>query len=132
MVTRQTVSAGGDLSVRLLVVSDSWLYRYSLERELEAQSFTASVAPSAHAAARVASFAPDVVLVDVRRLETLRLVHELAASHSARILAVELADGDVFALACAEAGAIGAVRLSATLDELVDAVESAVAGEAVF
>lgn len=120
------------MSVRLLVVSDSWLYRYSLGRELEARSFTASVAPSAHAAARIASFAPDVVLVDVRRLETLRLVHELATSRFARILAVELADGDVCALACAEAGAIGAVRLSATLDELVDAVESAVAGEAVF
>lgn len=120
------------MSVRLLVVSDSWLYRDSLEQELLARSFAVSVAMSENAVARAASSVPDVVLVDVRRLESLSLVHQLAVSNGTRVVAVELADGDVYALACAEAGAIGAVRSSATLDELVRAVVSAVAGEAVF
>jgi DNA-binding NarL/FixJ family response regulator len=120
------------LSVRLLVVSDSWLYRDSLEQELEARSFSVSVAMTDSAVSRVSSYPPDVVLVDVRRLDALRLVHELAVLHGTRVVAVELADGDLCALACAEAGAIGAVRSSATLDELVGAVSSALAGEAVF
>src|SRR5437868_5618492 len=107
------------MAVRLLVVSDSWLYRDALEDELEARSFAVSVAMSANAVARAVSSAPDVVLVDARRLDSLRLVHELAVSVGARVVAVELADGDLYALACAEAGAIGTVRSSASLDELV-------------
>ena len=116
----------------VLIVAESRLYAESLAHELELRGFATFFAAPADAVASAESHGADVVLVDVRRAASLRLVRQLAASPGAPIVAIELPEDDVPALACAEAGAIATVPSSATVNELTSVLSSAVPGHAVF
>jgi DNA-binding NarL/FixJ family response regulator len=96
---------------------------------LRRHDLTVSVARAGDAVERATSSSPDVVLVDMRQVESLRLVHRLV-SVGARVVAVGITEA--YALACAEVGAIAAVPSSANIDELLDVLEAVVAGNAVF
>jgi two-component system, NarL family, nitrate/nitrite response regulator NarL len=121
--------AGGP-PTNVLVVDECRLSADALAHELQERNVTAAVATAGDAVERAASSNLDAVLVDMRQAGALRLVHELAMSAGARVVAVGIAEDN--AVACAEVGAIAAVPSSATLDELLEVLESVVAGRAVF
>ena len=118
--------------ITVLVVAESRLYAEALADELNLRGFVAYFAPPAEAASGADGVLVDVVLVDVSRVASLPLLRRLAASPNARVVAIELPEGDGHALACAEAGAIAAVPASATVDELTNVLSAAAAGHAVF
>jgi DNA-binding NarL/FixJ family response regulator len=118
--------------ITILIVAESRLYAESLAHELDQRGFTTVFAAPADARTSSKAYGADVVLVDVRRIESLGVLRQLAASPGARVVAIDLPEGDVPAFACAEAGAIATVSSSATVDKLTSVLSSAAAGHAVF
>jgi two-component system nitrate/nitrite response regulator NarL len=118
---------------KVLVVAEARIHAESLAQALESRGFAASFALPADPALCAASSAADVVLVDARRGNSLHLVGELAGSPAARVVVIEPPEGgDAHALACAEAGAIGTVPSSGSVDRLAEVLSSAADGDAVF
>jgi DNA-binding NarL/FixJ family response regulator len=131
-VVRTTLSV-----VRLLVVAEVRLYREGIQNALAARPRFAVVGAASNADEAlklIASHQPDVVIVDMatrQSLEIARTIHEQAAgvAPGMKIVAfgVEELEGDV--LTCAEAGLSGYVPFDASVDDLVERVESVVRGE---
>lgn len=119
--------------VRLLIVSDTRLYREGLARVLATDGRVEVVksAPSMEEAmAALAACHPDVVLVDAASLEALPGVGAiLDAFPVVRIVALGVADAERDVIAFAEAGVAGYVFRDASLEELLATVESAARGE---
>lgn len=73
---------------------------------------------------------PDVVLLDIGAPDGLLALRELAGTvPGVRILAITVPDRESDVVACAESGAAGFVTRGASLEELVDALESVARGE---
>jgi DNA-binding NarL/FixJ family response regulator len=123
--------------VRLLVVAEVRLYREGIQNALAARSqfvVVGAVSDADQALKHIASHQPDVVILDMatrQSLEIARTIHEQAPAirREVKIVAfgVEELEGDV--LACAEAGLSGYVPFDASVDDLVERVESVVRGE---
>jgi len=123
--------------VRLLVVAEVRLYREGIQNALSARSQFAvvgAVSGADQALKYIASHQPDVVILDMatrQSLEIARTIHEQAPAIKPEIkvvaFGVEELEGDV--LACAEAGLSGYVPFDASVDDLVERVESVARGE---
>jgi DNA-binding NarL/FixJ family response regulator len=123
--------------VRLLVVAEVRLYREGIQNALAARSQFAvvgAVSDADQALKHIASHQPDVVILDMatrQSLEIARTIHEQAPAIKPEIkivaFGVEELEGDV--LACAEAGLSGYVPFDASVDDLVERVESVARGE---
>jgi DNA-binding NarL/FixJ family response regulator len=122
----------GDRRLRVLVVDDHELFRTGLRVLLEEEGFDVADAESAEAALRrLASFGPDVVVMDMNMpgmsgVEATPLV--LAAAPNAAVLMLTIADDDERVLDAVRAGASGYLLKDAELAEIVRAIRSIAAG----
>jgi DNA-binding NarL/FixJ family response regulator len=121
--------------IRALVVSDIRLYREGLAAALAASRRCDVVATAADvSAAREATEAhrPDIVLLDLALVDAADAVADLAlADPPVKVVALGVREVPSEVIALAEAGVAGYVTRDATLDELVDVVESVARGEMV-
>jgi DNA-binding NarL/FixJ family response regulator len=119
--------------IRALVASDIRLYREGLAEGLRSSGRVELVGTAADPAASIAAagdLAPDVVLVDLAMTGWEETVRELVATgDEIRVVVLGVREVEDEVLACAEAGVSGYVTREASLDELVDVVESVGRGE---
>jgi two-component system, NarL family, nitrate/nitrite response regulator NarL len=117
------------------VISDIRLYREGLceilsQREGIEVAGAAADVDSALPVIRELVAEPDVVLLDIGAPDGLLALRELASTvPGVRILAITVPDRDSDVVACAESGAAGFVTRGASLEQLVDALESVARGE---
>lgn len=131
------MSPGIDTPVRILVVDDHPIWRQSVARDLdEAGHHVVGTAGDGAQAVRVAKATrPDVVLLDLHLpdmsgAEVTRLL--LAADPATRVLVLSASGERQDVLDAMTAGATGYLVKSAELAELISAVRSVAAGQAVF
>lgn len=118
--------------VDVVLIAETRFYREGLADALARVDGIRVVgtATGADALARLRSLAPDVVLLDTAVAGMLDLLRTMvAASPSARVVALALPERDSEVLTCIEAGASGYVTDDASLAELVDTVERVARGE---
>lgn len=123
--------------VRLLVVAEVRLYREGIQNALAARSQFAvvgAVSDADEALEQIALHQPDVVILDMatrQSLDIARTIHKQAPAIQPGIkivaFGVDELEGDV--LQCAEAGLSGYVPFDASVDDLVERVESVARGE---
>lgn len=124
--------------IRVLVADDQDLVRAGITATVNAQdglTVVAEAADGAQAVGAAATWAPDVILMDIRMpgtdgLEATRRI--LAAAPSARILVLTTFDADELVHAALAAGACGYLVKDAPIDELATAVRAAGRGDAVL
>jgi len=120
---------------RALVVSDIRLYRDGLADALSAggRCEVVATAPTGFAALQAtAAYRPDVVLLDLALVDAGDAVAHLAAvDPPVKVVALGVREIPSEVIALAEAGVAGYVTRDATLDELVEVVESVARGEMV-
>lgn len=122
-----------DRGTSALIISDIRLYQEGLSYALKSREYPRVVGTAAtreEALAQIRENLPDIVLLDMAMpasLETVRAI--LAVAPDARIVAFTVSDGDQDVLACAEAGVIGYVPRSGSMEDLLAVVRSAVRGE---
>ena len=127
-----------DLPVRLLIVDDHPVVRDGLRGMFEGEEgfeVVAEATNGADAISKARAHDPDVVLMDLRMPEmdgvsAIRQMTELGIP--ARVLVLTTFDTDSDVLPAIEAGATGYLLKDAPRDELLRAVRSAAAGEAVL
>ena len=131
------MSPGIDTPVRILVVDDHPIWRQSVARDLdEAGHHVVGTARDGAQAVRVAKATrPDVVLLDLHLpdmsgAEVTRLL--LTADPATRVLVLSASGERQDVLDAMTAGATGYLVKSAELAELISAVRSVAAGQAVF
>jgi len=121
--------------IRALVVSDIRLYREGLADALTGGGRCEVVATAADVFSAVnaaEAHRPDVVLLDLALVDAGDAVADLAALEPpAKVVALGVLEVPSEVIALAEAGVAGYVPRDATLDELVDVVESVARGEMV-
>jgi two-component system nitrate/nitrite response regulator NarL len=119
--------------IRALVASDVRLYREGLADGLCRSGRIEVVGTAADGDASVArarELVPDVVLVDLAMVDWEQAVRAIvAAGAEARVVVLGVHEVEDEVVACAEAGVSGYVTREASLDELVDVVESVARGE---
>jgi DNA-binding NarL/FixJ family response regulator len=119
-------------AIRVLVVDDHDLFRTGLRALLEEEGFEVADAVSGPAAARrVASLAPDVVVMDMNMpdmdgVEATRLVK--AAAPHASVLMLTIATDDLRVIEALCAGASGYLLKDASLEEIAAGIRAAAAG----
>jgi DNA-binding NarL/FixJ family response regulator len=124
--------------IRVLIADDESLVRGGLRMILEAHKDieVAAEAEDGHRAVRLAEqLQPDIVLMDIRMpgldgLEATRRI--LAARTGARILVLTTFDLDEYVYEAMRAGASGFLLKSARPQQLVEAVRTVVAGDALL
>ena len=120
---------------RALVVSDIRLYREGLAAALSAggRCEVVATAPTGFAALQATeAHRPDVVLLDLALVDAGDAVAHLAAvDPPVKVVALGVREIPSEVIALAEAGVAGYVTRDATLDELVEVVESVARGEMV-
>jgi DNA-binding NarL/FixJ family response regulator len=124
--------------IRVLIADDESLVRGGLRMILEAQKDieVAAEAEDGHRAVRLAEqLEPDIVLMDIRMpgldgLEATRRI--LAARTGVRILVLTTFDLDEYVYEAMRAGASGFLLKSARPQQLVEAVRTVVAGDALL
>jgi two-component system nitrate/nitrite response regulator NarL len=117
---------------RLFVMSDVRLLRDGLVAALSSQPAVILVGSSQLfvTATDLAEAHPDVVLLDVAKLDNLKLSLPLRQIlPKVKIVAFALADIDEEIIACAEAGISGYVSRAGSVEDVVAAVHAAVCGE---
>ena len=121
--------------IRALVVSDIRLYREGLAAALSAggRCEVVATAPTGFAALEATeAHRPDVVLLDLALVDAGDAVAHLAAvDPPVKVVALGVREVPSEVIALAEAGVAGYVTRDATLEELVDVVESVARGEMV-
>jgi two-component system, NarL family, nitrate/nitrite response regulator NarL len=119
-------------TLRLLIAGNTRLYCDGLELLLASQSRcrVTGVAYDAPAAMELlASRPPDIALVDIGMPSSCELIRAICSSqHAPRVVALSVEEVADVIIRCAEAGAIGYVTRSASLGDLVEALERAYAG----
>lgn len=119
--------------IRVLIASDTRLYREGLLASLErAGSFDVVGTASDRAAclASVRALRPQVVLFDLAMAGAAEALPETAAAASGtRVVVLGVREVESEVIACAEAGVSGYVTREASLEELVSVVESVARGE---
>jgi two-component system, NarL family, nitrate/nitrite response regulator NarL len=119
--------------IRALVASDIRLYREGLADGLRASGRVEVVGTADDDRASVAcaqALDPDVVLIDLAMAgweEAVRAI--VVAAEEARVVVLGVREVEDEVVACAEAGVSGYVTREASLDELVEIVESVARGE---
>jgi DNA-binding NarL/FixJ family response regulator len=118
--------------LRVLVVDDHEMFRTGLRALLEEEDFDVADSDSAEAALRrLASFGPDVVVMDMNMpgmsgVDATPLVLEAAPDTAVLMLTIASADEGV--LEAVQAGAAGYLLKDAELAEIVGAIRSVAAG----
>jgi DNA-binding NarL/FixJ family response regulator len=126
------------MSIRVLVADDESIVRAGFRLLLSANDDIDVVAEASNgleAVEKTARFQPDVVLMDIRMpeqdgLEATRRI--LAADRSARILILTTFDLDEYVYEALRAGASGFVLKDDPPDQLIAAIETVAAGEALL
>lgn len=128
---------GGERPIRVMVVDDHPMWRDAVERDLQEAGFdVVAVAADGHQAiARFPAVRPEVVVLDLQipgpnGVEVTANV--LAHDPSARVLILSASGEQADVLAAVKAGATGYLVKSASREELIAAVRSVAAGDAVF
>lgn len=122
--------------IRVLVASDVRLYREGLADSLRRGGRVEVVGTAADGGATMRcarELAPDVVLVDLAMVDwesTVRGIVDSARDTGVVVLGVREIEDEV--VACAEAGVAGYVTREASLEELVEVVESVARGESLL
>jgi two-component system, NarL family, nitrate/nitrite response regulator NarL len=122
----------GDRRLRVLVVDDHEMFRTGLRALLEEEGFEVRDAESAEAALRrLASFRPDVVVMDLNMpgmsgVEATPLV--LDAAPDTAVLMLTISNDDERVLEAVQAGAAGYLLKDAQLAEIVGAIRAVAAG----
>ena len=129
------MSAAEPISV--MVVDDHPIWRDGVSRDLTERGFSVvATTADAEAAVRIApAVRPDVVLMDLHLgalsgVEATRTI--VATLPSSRVLVLSASGEQDDVLEALKAGASGYLVKSASVDELVDAVQRTAAGDAVF
>jgi DNA-binding NarL/FixJ family response regulator len=125
-------------TIRVVIVDDHQLVRQGLEAVLASDADVAVVGQAADgrgAVELVADTAPDVVLMDLQLpelsgLEATRQI--LAARPDTAVLVLTMFEDDATVLAAIAAGAVGYLGKGADGEDILAAVHSAGAGQAVF
>ena len=125
------------MSLRVLVADDQALVRSGLCMILESQPDIAVVGEAgdgAEAVARATELGPDVVLMDVRmpNVNGIEATREITGATSARVLVLTTFDLDEYVYDALCAGASGFLLKDMHRDELVAAVRTVAAGEALL
>ena len=126
------------MTVRVLVVDDQAMVRAGLHMLLDGEPDIEVVAQAANgreAVAQAARFRPDVVLMDIRMpevdgLEATRRI--MAADHAARVLVLTTFDLDEYVYDALRAGASGFVLKDDPPEQLIAAVRTVAAGDALL
>ena len=122
-------------AIRLLVAIEVDFYRVGVAGLLNgtaAVDVVGLASTPAEALALVDELCPDVVLLDVRLDEGLRVASEIGGRHpTTRVLPVMVPERDDTVWAWATAGAAGYVTARTTPDELVDSIRRVARGEGV-
>lgn len=123
--------------VRVLLVDDQALIRLGLRMQLDAEpgiTVVGEAADGAQAVSMTGALRPDVVLMDVRMpvLEGVDATRRIVASWPfSRVLVMTTFDLDEHAFAALRAGASGFLLKDALPAELIEALRSVAAGDAV-
>jgi len=121
------------MSIRVLVAAEVCFYREGLISYLDRQSclhVTGAGVGAADTLELVELSRPDVVLLDIAMADSLRTVRTIRELHPAvRVLALAVCEEDHDVIACAEAGVAGYVHRTASLDDVVQMIESVSRGE---
>lgn len=119
--------------IRIMVVGDVRLYRDGIAASIaQHDEFNVAYAATgcADAAAHLAEYAPDIVVVDMSSRDSLEFVRTAAASTApVRVIAFAVEETERDILRCAEAGAAGYVPSNGTLADLVETIRSVSRGE---
>lgn len=119
--------------VRILIVGEIRLYRDGLAQELgrtPGLEVVGSVPNRLEACESISTLRPDVVLLDMATAGSYGAVSQLRElSPGTRVVALGVANLEGEVLSCAEAGVSGYVPREGSLDQLVEAIQSAVRGE---
>jgi DNA-binding NarL/FixJ family response regulator len=125
--------AAPDRQPRIIIVSDTRLYREGLALSLERvdRVVVVSVTDSvASALTCIEDKNPDVALLDFAMPDALALSHAIAAAQMpVKVVAFSVADTEDEICECAEAGIAGYVARNGSKEDLIAAVENAVRGE---
>ena len=125
--------AAPDRQPRIIIVSDTRLYREGLALSLERvdRVVVVSVTDSvASALTCIENKNPDVALLDFAMPDALALSHAIAAAQMpVKVVAFSVADTEDEICECAEAGIAGYVARNGSKEDLIAAVENAVRGE---
>ena len=129
------------MTIRVLVVDDQQMFRVGLGAILSAQSdieVAGEAEDGASAVSRTRSLRPDVVLMDVRMPgmngidATAAIMNDQLSAHRPRILMLTTFDIDDYVFSALRAGASGFLLKDATPDELIGAVRTVAAGDALL
>ena len=129
------------MSIRVLVVDDQQMFRVGLVAILQAQSdieVVGEAVDGADAVERVRELQPDVVLMDVRMPNlngieaTEAILGDETIEQRPRIVMLTTFDIDDYVFAALRAGASGFLLKDAAPDELISAVRTVYAGDALL
>ena len=128
------------MTIRVLVVDDEALLRTAFSSLIDAEDDLEVVGEAADGRQAVESthrLAPDVVVMDVRMpvmdgIEATRLITSDQAPGGARVLILTTFDLDEYVFEALRAGASGFALKSRSLDELLNAIRTVAAGEALL
>jgi DNA-binding NarL/FixJ family response regulator len=126
------------MALRLLIADDQELLRVGYRMVLDAQPDLEVVAEAGDGVAAVAAAAehrPDVVLMDVRMpgLDGIEATRRIVAAHpEVRVLILTTFDLDEYVMAGLRAGASGFLLKDVRKDDLLSAIRSVAAGDAVI
>ncbi len=119
--------------IRILIVADIRLYREGLAESLgrrERMQVVGTRASSQEATAALDECQPDVVLVDMAMQEGVTIARALLDHRpQVRVVALAVPEVEREMITCAELGVSGLVPREASLDDLVETLESAARGE---
>jgi DNA-binding NarL/FixJ family response regulator len=125
------------VTISVLVVDDQALLRTAFSSLIDAEDDLEVVGEAAEGRQAVelaASLAPDVVVMDVRMpvMDGIEATRQITAAQDARVLILTTFDLDEYVFEALRAGASGFVLKSRPLEELLTAIRTVAAGEALL